>query len=123
MGRCGVKPGDVVLVHAGGSGVGSAAIQIAKLFGAEVITTASSSAKLEKAAELGADHLVNYSEADFSRAVREITGKRGADAVFEHTGEETWEGSPFPTQFAHLPHGLAVGSSRARARNSIKHPV
>lgn len=91
--RCGVKPGDYVLVHAGGSGVGSAAIQIAKLFGAEVITTASTKAKLDKAAELGADHLVNYEEEDFARRVREITKKAGADIVFEHTGEATWPGS------------------------------
>jgi NADPH:quinone reductase-like Zn-dependent oxidoreductase len=91
--RCGVKPGDTVLVHAGGSGVGSAAIQIAKLFGAEVITTASSRAKLDRAAELGADHLVNYAEEEFPRAVRRITGKRGVDIVFEHTGEATWPGS------------------------------
>jgi len=91
--RCGVSPGDQVLVHAGGSGVGSAAIQIAKLHGAEVITTASSAAKLEKAAELGADHLVNYEEEDFAKAVRRITKKRGVDIVFEHTGEATWPGS------------------------------
>jgi NADPH:quinone reductase-like Zn-dependent oxidoreductase len=73
--------------------VGSAAIQIAKLFGAEVITTASSRAKLDRAAELGADHLVNYAEEEFPRAVRRITGKRGVDIVFEHTGEATWPGS------------------------------
>jgi NADPH:quinone reductase-like Zn-dependent oxidoreductase len=91
--RCGIKPGDTVLVHAGGSGVGSAAIQIAKLHGAEVITTASSSAKLEKAAELGADHLVNYEEENFAKRVRDITAKRGVDIVFEHTGEATWPGS------------------------------
>ncbi len=91
--RGGVKPGDVVLVHAGGSGVGSAAIQIAKLFGAEVITTASTEEKLAKAAELGADHLIDYTKRDFAREVRALTGKRGADIVFEHTGEATWEGS------------------------------
>lgn len=91
--RCGIKPGQFVLVHAGGSGVGSAAIQIAKLHGAVVITTASSEAKLEKAAELGADHLVNYKETDFSKEVRRITEKRGVDIVFEHTGEATWAGS------------------------------
>ncbi len=93
--RCGIKPGDTVLVHAGGSGVGSAAIQIAKLFNATVITTASSTRKLEQAAALGADHLINYEEEDFAKRVREITGKRGADIVFEHTGEATWKGSLF----------------------------
>ena len=91
--RCEIKPGDTVLVHAGGSGVGSAAIQIAKLFNAEVITTASSTRKLEQAASLGADHLINYEEEDFAKRVREITGKRGVDIVFEHTGEATWKGS------------------------------
>jgi len=91
--RCGVKPGDDVLVHAGGSGVGSAAIQIAKLFRATVITTASSKEKLDKAAELGADHLVNYEEEDFAKAVKRITGKKGVEIVFEHTGEATWPGS------------------------------
>ena len=91
--RCGIKPGDSVLVHAGGSGVGSAAIQIAKLHGAEVITTASTRVKLELAEELGADHLINYEEEDFAKAVRRITKKRGVDVVFEHTGEATWPGS------------------------------
>lgn len=91
--RCGIRPGQTVLVHAGGSGVGSAAIQIAKMHGAEVITTASTKAKLDRAAELGADHLVNYAEEDFAKAVRRITGKRGVDVVFEHTGEATWPGS------------------------------
>ena len=91
--RAGVRPGQTVLVHAGGSGVGSAAIQVAKLFNATVIATASTDAKLAKAKELGADHVVNHRERDFVEAVREFTGKRGADVVFEHTGEATWEGS------------------------------
>jgi NADPH:quinone reductase-like Zn-dependent oxidoreductase len=91
--RCGIRAGDHVLVHAGGSGVGSAAIQIAKLHGATVITTASTDEKLAKAEELGADHLVNYEKVDFAQAVREITEKRGVDIVFEHTGEATWPGS------------------------------
>jgi len=91
--RCGIRPGNTVLVHAGGSGVGSAAIQIAKLHGATVITTASSEEKLAKAAELGADHTINYEEQDFAVEVRRITEKRGVDIVFEHTGEATWAGS------------------------------
>jgi len=91
--RCGIRPGQTVLVHAGGSGVGSAAIQIAKLHGAVVLTTASSAAKLAKAADLGADHLINYREQDFAKEVRRITEKRGVDIVFEHTGEATWPGS------------------------------
>ncbi len=91
--RCRVRPGETVLVHAAGSGVGSAAVQIAKLWGATVIATAGSAAKLEMARKLGADHLVNYREQDFAKEVRALTGKRGVDIVFEHTGAETFPGS------------------------------
>jgi len=91
--RCGIRPGDLVLVHGAGSGVGSAAIQIAKMFNATVFATASSDAKLEKATELGADHVINYAEENFAKKIRALTGKRGVDIVFEHTGEETWPGS------------------------------
>ncbi|MEN8151378.1 MAG: zinc-binding dehydrogenase [Planctomycetota bacterium] len=91
--RCDVRPGQFVLVHAGGSGVGVAAIQIAKLHGAIVITTASTREKLDRAADLGADHLIDYSSQDFAKEVRRITDKRGVDIVFEHTGEKTWPGS------------------------------
>ena len=87
-----VQPGEVVLVHAAGSGVGVAAVQIAKLFGAEVIATASSDEKLQKAKELGADHLVS-SRGDVIAAVRKLTGKRGVDVVIEHVGAATWEQS------------------------------
>lgn len=85
--------GETVLIHAAGSGIGSAAIQIAKLSGADVLTTVSSDAKMEKARELGADHIINYSREDFSEKVNEITGGRGVDLVFEHIGPETWEKS------------------------------
>jgi NADPH:quinone reductase-like Zn-dependent oxidoreductase len=91
--RTGLKAGEMLLVHAAGSGVGSAAIQIGKLLGAQVIATASSDEKLNKARALGADHVINYLERDFLEGVREITGKRGVDVVFEHTGEMTWEKS------------------------------
>ena len=91
--RCRVRPGETVLIHAAGSGVGSAAVQIAKLWGATVIATASSDAKLELARKLGAEHLINYREKDFAREVRAITNKKGADIVFEHTGQETFPGS------------------------------
>jgi NADPH:quinone reductase-like Zn-dependent oxidoreductase len=91
--RAAVQPGETVLVHAAGSGVGSIAIQIAKLRGAYVITTASSDEKLAKAAELGADDLVNYSNSDWPKAVRAFTNKRGVDVVVEHTGAATWPGS------------------------------
>ncbi len=91
--KAGVRPGEVVLVHAAGSGVGSAAIQIAKLWGAKVIATASTDAKLQKATELGADEVINYADHNFYQEVRRITEKRGADIVFEHVGQETWERS------------------------------
>lgn len=84
--RGGVRTGDWVLVQAAGSGVGSAAVQIAKLAGATVIATASTDEKLKRARELGADHLVNYAQEDFRSRVRDLTGKRGVDIVVEHTG-------------------------------------
>jgi NADPH:quinone reductase-like Zn-dependent oxidoreductase len=88
-----VQPGEDVLVHAAGSGVGSIGIQIAKLHGARVIATASSAEKLTKARELGADETVNYSRDDWPKEVRRLTNGRGVDVVFEHTGEATWPGS------------------------------
>ncbi|HVF55142.1 MAG TPA: zinc-binding dehydrogenase [Pyrinomonadaceae bacterium] len=91
--RAAVQPGEDVLIHAAGSGVGSIGIQIAKLRGARVIATAGSDEKLEKARALGADETVNYTRDDWTRQVRQLTGKRGVDVVFEHTGAETWPGS------------------------------
>ena len=91
--RARVEPGEDVLIHAAGSGVGSIGIQIAKLRGARVIATAGSDEKLEKARGLGADEVVNYANADWPREVRRLTAKRGVDVVFEHTGAETWPGS------------------------------
>jgi NADPH:quinone reductase-like Zn-dependent oxidoreductase len=91
--RAQVQPGEDVLVHAAGSGVGSVGIQIAKLRGARVIATAGSDEKLAKARELGADEVVNYSNPDWPREVRRLTARRGVDVVFEHTGAETWPGS------------------------------
>jgi NADPH:quinone reductase-like Zn-dependent oxidoreductase len=88
-----VQPGEDVLVHAAGSGVGSLGIQIAKLHGARVIATASSDRKLAKARELGADETVNYTRGDWPKEVRKLTGGRGVDVVFEHTGAATWPGS------------------------------
>ncbi len=88
-----LQPGEWVLIHAGGSGVGSAAIQLARLVGATVITTAGSDEKLEKAKALGAHYLINYKKQDFLHEVRRITKKRGVDVVFEHIGEEVWERS------------------------------
>ncbi|MEK6320421.1 MAG: zinc-binding dehydrogenase [Acidobacteriota bacterium] len=91
--RVRLKPGETLLVHAAGSGVGSAAIQIGKLLGARVFATASTDAKLAKAKSLGADETINYQQEDFLDAVKRLTGKRGVDVVFEHTGEATWEKS------------------------------
>lgn len=91
--RVNLKAGETLLVHAAGSGVGSAAIQIGKLLGARVFATASTDSKLDKARSLGADETINYNEQDFLDAVRRLTGKRGVDVVFEHTGEVTWEKS------------------------------
>ena len=91
--RANVQPGEDVLVHAAGSGVGSLGIQIAKLRGARVITTASSDDKLAKARELGADETINYTQADWPKEVKRLTNGRGVDVVFEHTGAATWPGS------------------------------
>jgi NADPH:quinone reductase-like Zn-dependent oxidoreductase len=91
--RAAVQPGEDVLIHAAGSGVGSMGIQIAKLRGARVIATAGSDEKLAQARALGADEVVNYTSADWPREVRRLTEKRGVDVVFEHTGAETWPGS------------------------------
>lgn len=91
--RAPVGPGSVVLVHAAGSGVGSAAVQIAKLHGATVIATAGSAEKCERARQLGADHAIDYGRQDFLEEVRRLTGRAGVDVVFEHVGTATWERS------------------------------
>lgn len=88
--KCRVRPGEVVLVLAAGSGVGVAAVQIAKLHGAIVIAAAGSDEKLEKVKALGADFFINYEEQSFREEVMKLTGKRGADIIFEHVGEKTW---------------------------------
>jgi NADPH:quinone reductase-like Zn-dependent oxidoreductase len=91
--RGNLATGETVLIHAAGSGIGSAAIQIARLSGADVITTVGSDGKLEKARELGADHVINHSKEDFTDKVNEFTDGKGVDLVFEHIGPETWEKS------------------------------
>jgi NADPH:quinone reductase-like Zn-dependent oxidoreductase len=91
--RAKVQTGETVLVHAAGSGVGSIAIQVAKLRGARVITTASSDEKLAHARELGADATINYTNADWPKEVRRLTDRKGVDVVVEHTGAATWAGS------------------------------
>ena len=91
--RAQLQPGEDALILGAGSGVGSAAIQIAKFFGARVIATAGSDEKLAKAKELGADHLINHKSQKIREEVRRITNKRGVDVVFEHVGTATWEDS------------------------------
>jgi NADPH:quinone reductase-like Zn-dependent oxidoreductase len=91
--RAAVQPGEDVLVHAAGSGVGSIAIQIGKLRGARVLTTASSDEKLAKARDLGADVTINYTHDDWPKEVRRLTDRKGVDVVIEHTGAATWPGS------------------------------
>jgi len=88
-----LQPGETILVHAGGSGIGTAAIQLAKKMGCTVITTVGSNDKMAKATALGADHVINYREDRFEGAVRKITKKKGVDVVFEHVGKDTWAGS------------------------------
>jgi alcohol dehydrogenase len=88
-----LEPGETILVHAGGSGIGTIAIRIAKSIGCKVITTVGSDEKMEKAQALGADHVINYRTDRFEGAVRKITAKKGVDVVFEHTGADTWNGS------------------------------
>jgi NADPH:quinone reductase-like Zn-dependent oxidoreductase len=91
--RAELQPGEDVLILGAGSGVGVAAIQIAKFFGAQVIATAGSDEKLVKARELGADHTINHKSQKIRDEVRRITGKRGVDVVFEHVGTATWDDS------------------------------
>jgi NADPH:quinone reductase-like Zn-dependent oxidoreductase len=94
-----VAPGQTVLVQAAGSGVSSAAIQIAKLFGARVITTTSTDAKAARAKDLGADHVINYTTQDFVAECKQLTGKRGVDVVIEHVGGEVFQKSVLATRW------------------------
>lgn len=91
--RAQLRPGDSVLVIGAGSGVGSAAIQIAKYFGAYVISTAGSDEKLAKAKEIGADDVIHHKVMHISKEVRRLTNNRGVDVVFEHVGTATWDES------------------------------
>jgi NADPH:quinone reductase-like Zn-dependent oxidoreductase len=93
VGRAGIKPGQIVLVLGANSGVGIAAIQVAKLFGATVIATAGNDLKMAKARALGADHVINHYQQKISAEVRRITNKEGVDIVVEHVGVATWEES------------------------------
>jgi NADPH:quinone reductase-like Zn-dependent oxidoreductase len=89
-----VRPGDAVLVHGAGGGVGIAAVQIARLAGARVFATASTASKLGRLTDLGADVPINYVEdRDWDVTVRRLTGKRGLDVIVETVGAATWERS------------------------------
>jgi alcohol dehydrogenase len=90
-----LQPGESILVHAGGSGIGTAAIQLAKALDCTVYTTVGSDDKAEKALALGADHAINYQVDRFEGKLRKLTKKQGVDVVFEHVGVDTWEGSMF----------------------------
>lgn len=110
-----LQPGETVLVHAAGSGVGSAAVQIAKALGAHVIATASRDDKLERAKALGADHVINYSTQDFVEEVKRLTHRRLVDVVFEHTGAATFEKS-----VACLPFGGRLVTCGATSGHDVK---
>ncbi|MPQ99607.1 zinc-binding dehydrogenase [Modestobacter sp. I12A-02628] len=91
--RAGLQAGEVLLVHAGAGGVGSAAIQLGKAAGATVIATAGGPRKTEVCTELGADHVVDYTADDFVAAVKDLTGGRGADVVYDPVGGEVFDKS------------------------------
>jgi alcohol dehydrogenase len=88
-----LEPGETVLVQAGGSGIGTAAIKMAKAIGCTVITTVGDDDKAAKAKALGADHVINYRTERFEGVVRKLTAKKGVDVAFEHVGPDTFNGS------------------------------
>jgi alcohol dehydrogenase len=88
-----LKPGETILVHAAGSGIGSVAIKMAKAMGCAVITTVGDDDKAAKAKALGADHVINYKTDRFEGVTRKLTAKKGVDVVFEHVGGEGFNGS------------------------------
>ena len=120
--RAHLRSGETLLVHGASGGVGLAAVEVGKLMGATVIATASSDAKLELASRYGADHLINYAQGEFRDAVKQLTGGRGADVIFDPVGGEVfdqslrcinWEGRLLVIGFASgtigkLPANLAL---------------
>jgi alcohol dehydrogenase len=88
-----LEPGETVLVQAGGSGIGTTAIKMAKAIGCTVITTVGDDEKAAKAKALGADHVINYRTDRFEGVVRKLTAKKGVDVAFEHVGPDTFNGS------------------------------
>lgn len=113
--RAQLQPGETVLIHAAGSGVGTAGIQIAKLLGAKVIATASTAEKLERARSLGADQVINYVTHDFVDEVKKLTNKKLVDVVFEHVGASTWDKS-----IACLPYGGRLVTCGATTGGDVK---
>ncbi len=113
--RAGLRLGETVLIQAAGSGVGSAAVQIAKLLGATVIATASTDEKLARAKALGADEVINYARTDFLAEVKRLTGRKMVDVVFEHVGGETFEKS-----VACLPYGGRLVTCGASAGHDVR---
>jgi NADPH:quinone reductase-like Zn-dependent oxidoreductase len=93
VGRARIQAGDFVLIWGAAGGLGSMAVQICRIFGAQPIAVASSDEKLKFCRTLGAEHLINRKKQDVLEKVREITGRRGVDVVFEHVGNATWEQS------------------------------
>ncbi len=101
MTRAQIQPGQTVLIHGIGGGVALSALQLAKLAGAQVITTSSSDKKLARAEQMGADHIINYAAvADVGRRVRDVTSGRGVDVVIDTVGAATW-----PIDFAAVRRG------------------
>jgi len=93
VGRAGIRAGEQVLVWSASSGVGSAAVQIAKMLGCRVIATAGGEAKLALARELGADEAIDHYRQKVGEEVKRLTGRRGVDVVFEHVGAASWDQS------------------------------
>jgi len=89
--KANLQPGETIVMHAAGSGVTSAGIQIARMFGATVIATAGTDEKCEKARQLGADHAINYRAGDWLEALKKLVGKGGVDVVFDHIGPDTFD--------------------------------
>jgi alcohol dehydrogenase len=106
--RAKILPGQTVLIMGGGSGMGIAGIQIAKLFNCDVIATAGNKDKMGKCLQLGADYAVNHRESDWYRKVREITNKQGVDVVYEHIGK-----TAFPQELSLLKMGGTLVSTGA----------
>ena len=90
VGKGNIRPGEDVLILGAGAGVGTAAIQIAKMVGCQVFVTASSDEKLRRAKELGADFLINHTTEEFDKRIRDLTNKRGVDVVVDYIGADTW---------------------------------